>query len=515
MDSSMPPYKVVRLINEIVVFVANGLGAFLMIAYFAVINPLPTGDAALSHPNHADQMPTIVGTVILLILGTLLIRYSQRFYPDWYEKLRAGASPADVPEKVRRAVLVYPLSVAFVSLCMWLLAGIFFGWMTSGEFLSFLEVFLVGGTTTIAIVYFTIEYLWRPVVRFFFPDGHLRQSGAPRLSVFGRLLIVFLLTSLYPMALLSIVSLNRGHALVAAPNPQAILDNLIIAELFLLAVSLIASIGMAYFVTHTVAVPLSELERAMEKVAQTDFTARVPVSSNDEIGYVSERFNDMTAGLQRGELLRNLLNLYVSPEVAREALEHGAALGGQLIECTVLFSDIRGFTSLSEKLPADELIALLNRYMSHMVDAIVANGGMVNKFGGDSLLAVFGTPLNPAADHAAKAVRAAREMRKALDAFNRQQRAAGSLELHFGVGIATGKVVAGNIGGSERIEYTVIGDTVNLASRLEDLTKEVGQEILVHESTYVAMNGKVAAVQLPPVVVRGKSETVKVWGLEG
>jgi len=515
MDKAMPPYKVVRLITEIVIIVANGLGAFLMIAYFAVINPLPTGDSALSHPSHVDQIPTIVGTVMLLVLGTLLIRHSQRFYPDWYEKLRAGASPADVPEKVRRAVLVYPLSVAFVSLCMWLLAGIFLGWMASGVFLGFLEVFLVGGTTTIAIVYFAIEYLWRPVVRFFFPDGHLRHSGAPRLPVFGRLLIVFLLTSLYPMALLSIVSLNRSHALIAAPNPQAILDNLIIAELFLLAVSLLASIGMAYFVAHTVAVPLRELERAMEKVAQNDFSVRVPVSSNDEIGYLAGQFNDMTTGLQRGELLRNLLNLYVSPEVAREALEHGAVLGGQLIECTVLFSDIRGFTSISEELPADELIALLNRYMSQMVDAIVANGGMVNKFGGDSLLAVFGTPLNPAADHAARAVSAARDMRKALEDFNRQQRASGSVELHFGVGIATGQAVAGNIGGAERIEYTVIGDTVNLASRLQDLTKELMQDVLLHESTCLSagLSEETDVVPLPPVNVRGKSEAVTVYRL--
>jgi adenylate cyclase len=219
--------------------------------------------------------------------------------------------------------------------------------------------------------------------------------------------------------------------------------------------------------------------------------------------------------LRNGELLRNLLNLYVSPEVARDALEHGTALGGQLIECTVLFSDIRSFTSLSEKLPADELITLLNQYMSQMVDAIVANGGMVNKFGGDSLLAVFGTPLNPAADHAEKAVSAAQGMRRALADFNRQQALVGSVQLRFGIGIATGNVVAGNIGGAERIEYTVIGDTVNLASRLQDLTKEVGQEILVHESTYAAMTHKVKAVLLPPMAVRGKSETVKVWAVEG
>ena len=254
----------------------------------------------------------------------------------------------------------------------------------------------------------------------------------------------------------------------------------------------------------------------MARVENNDLNAHVRVLANDELGYVSERFNDMVNGLRHGELLRNLLNLYVSPEVARQALEHGAALGGQSIECTVLFSDIRGFTSLSEKLPADELITMLNRYMSQMVDAIVANGGIVNRFGGDSLLAVFGTPLNPSADHAGKAINAARDMRAALTEFNRQQRLVEAPELRFGVGVATGQVVAGNVGGTERIEYTVIGDTVNLASRLQDLTKEIGQEILVHESTYAAATKtqKVAATRMPPALVRGKSETVNVYALE-
>jgi adenylate cyclase len=130
-------------------------------------------------------------------------------------------------------------------------------------------------------------------------------------------------------------------------------------------------------------------------VEQNDFSAKVLVTTHDELGYLGEHFNLMTNGLRQGELLRNLLNLYVSPEVAREAMEKGALLGGQTALCTVLFSDIRGFTSLSEHMPPAELIEMLNQYMSVMIDATTHCGGFVNKFGGDSLLAVFGTPSTP------------------------------------------------------------------------------------------------------------------------
>jgi adenylate cyclase len=225
----------------------------------------------------------------------------------------------------------------------------------------------------------------------------------------------------------------------------------------------------------------------------------------------------MTAGLRQGEMLRNLLNLYVSPEVAREALEHGARLGGKQVDCTVLFSDIRAFTSLSEQLDPTVLIDLLNRYMVVMVEVIIENGGIVNQFGGDSLLAVFGTPLNPSEEHAACAVRAAQGMQRALVAFNEAQRTRHSPTLQIGIGLATGPVIAGNVGGRERIEYTVIGDTVNLASRLQDKTKELDADILLSQQTFdqASQHMPLQARRLPPVPVKGKRETVVVYTLEG
>lgn len=212
-------------------------------------------------------------------------------------------------------------------------------------------------------------------------------------------------------------------------------------------------------------------------------------------------------------MLRNLLNIYVSPEVAQEALTHGTKLGGELIECTVLFSDIRGFTSIAENLAPDELMSLLNRYMSMMVEVIVENGGIVNKFGGDSLLAIFGTPLNPADNHAAQAILSAQGMFAALNIFNQEEN---SPHLEIGIGIATGSVVAGNIGGRERIEYTVIGDTVNLASRLEGKTKEIDGNTLIITETYAQASQTIAfqAEHLLNISVKGKKESFGAYAMD-
>ena len=150
-----------------------------------------------------------------------------------------------------------------------------------------------------------------------------------------------------------------------------------------------------------------------------------------------------------------------------------------------------------------------------MVEVIVNHGGIVNKFGGDSVLAVFGTPLNSNDDHAAQAVRTALAMQFALDKFNRVQKGQDLPALKIGIGIATGPVIAGNVGGEERIEYTVIGDTVNLASRLEGKTKEIEDDILLSEPTYIQASGHITiqATLLPAISVKGKQEPVTVYAV--
>ncbi len=500
---------------SVLVIGANLLGALITLFYLAVVQPIPQGSSPVIAIPLLSMLVSLLAIVFLLFLGYVVGGRSQRYFPKWVALLIDGAPISDVPMEARREVLQYPAAVALISLAMWSVAAFFFGFLPTGAWQAGLVVFGVGGVVTPAIVYFAARVVWRPVVWLFFPDGRAADAGAWQNSVRWHLLLGFALVGVYPAVLLSLTAIGRAEALITAENPDVILQNLYIALGIISLVAAGAGIALAGLVSHSILAPLERLLEGMGRVAQNDLAVTLLVDDNDELGSAVQGFNEMVVGLRRAEVMRNLLNLYVSPEVAREAIEHGTKLGGQLVECSVLFSDIRGFTTLSEQMPPEKLIDLLNRYMSRMVDVVIANGGLVNKFGGDSLLAVFGSPLNPADDHAAQAARAALHMQRALKSFNAEQVARNLPTLEIGIGLASGPVVAGNVGGEGRIEYTVIGDTVNLAARLQDLTKQAGHSILASAETIrQAARGMSFAVEpLTPVEVRGKVEPVEVYAL--
>jgi len=186
-----------------------------------------------------------------------------------------------------------------------------------------------------------------------------------------------------------------------------------------------------------------------------------------------------------------------------------------MISATMLFADIRGFTTISEKLSPAEVVELLNRYFAAVEPAIQENGGWINKFGGDSLLAVFGAPV-PHTDHARRAIHAALAMRNALTAFNAEQAANGEPQVEIGVGIHSGTILAGNVGSPTRMEYTVIGDVVNVASRIDGLNKDWNTDILVSADTWEAagLNGLISVRAMPPVALKGKSQLTQVYAVE-
>ena len=179
---------------------------------------------------------------------------------------------------------------------------------------------------------------------------------------------------------------------------------------------------------------------------------------------------------------RELIRKFATAEVAEELLTSGLALGGKHVEASVMFSDIRKFTSLTETLSPADTIELLNSYYTLMFDAIGGQGGIVNQMLGDGLMAIFGAPL-PRPDHRQRAVSAALEMQELVAGFNREQAARGGAEIRIGIGIASGPLVAGFTGTEQRVTYTCVGDTVNLAAHLEAHTKVLGQPILIDENT--------------------------------
>jgi adenylate cyclase len=212
---------------------------------------------------------------------------------------------------------------------------------------------------------------------------------------------------------------------------------------------------------------------------------------------------------QQTELVRR----FATPEVAQDLQDSGFSLGGKRVHASVMFSDIRGFTSLAESQPPEETIELLNTYYALMFDAISSHGGVVTQMMGDGLMSVFGAPM-PLADHCDSAVQAAQEMVELIDLFNFEREAAGKPPIKIGIGIASGEMVAGYAGTNDRATYTCIGDTVNLASRLEAHTKATQRTILIDEATRAALSDGIAVEALGPVPFKGKATAVEVFAVD-
>jgi class 3 adenylate cyclase len=209
---------------------------------------------------------------------------------------------------------------------------------------------------------------------------------------------------------------------------------------------------------------------------------------------------------------RELIRKFATAEVAEELLTTGFELGGKFVDATAMFSDIRSFTSIAEAQSPADTIELLNDYYTLMFEAIGGHGGVVNQMVGDGLMAIFGAPV-PAADHAERAVRAALEMLEMDELFNAEQSARQKVQIQIGVGIASGRVIAGFTGTQTRATYTCVGDTVNLAARLEAQTKLLGHPILIDENTRHGLDGIIRSDELEPVQLKGKAHAVRVFAV--
>jgi adenylate cyclase len=281
------------------------------------------------------------------------------------------------------------------------------------------------------------------------------------------------------------------------------------------ALGLAAAFLVGLFIAKGLTASLETLARAAAAVGEGRYDVDPRIPGTDEIARLGRAFAEMAKGLLEREKIRSILHKSVSKEIAESLVSQGKIeLGGEEKEVTVLFSDIRSFTSISESLAPKELVAQLNDYFTGMARAIDAHHGVIDKYIGDAVMALFGAPLSRP-DDAANALRAALAMGEALDRLNGERAAKGLPAWHFGVGINTGPVVAGTLGSEQRWSYTVIGDAVNAASRLESATKELGARIVVSARTKQLAGAGFRWKPLGRINVKGKSESLEVFELLG
>lgn len=278
--------------------------------------------------------------------------------------------------------------------------------------------------------------------------------------------------------------------------------------------ALIISFALAFMISKTVTTPVRTLVKGVERIENGNFEYKVNIRQRDEMGKLAGAFNRMMQSLMEKNRVQDLLGKVVSTPIARELLSKKLELGGEEREVTILFSDMRNFTTLSENRSPTTVLNLLNIYLTKMSDIIEENGGVIDKYIGDAIMALFGAPLEHKND-VDRALNAALEMIKAKDAINMEFENQGLPQIDIGIGINTDVVVAGNMGSTNRLNYTVIGDGVNLASRLEGLTKDkkYNTKIIISEEVYQKASKKFITKFLGDVAVKGKQQLVSIYAL--
>jgi adenylate cyclase len=271
-------------------------------------------------------------------------------------------------------------------------------------------------------------------------------------------------------------------------------------------IGIVVGLNAVTLAARATADPVDSVRRALAEVQKGHFDVRVPVYDGTQIGQLQLGFNAMVEGLAEREKIRETFGAYVDPDVAEHILKEGTDLAGEEIEVTIMFLDIRDFTAFAEQTPADEVVAAINDLFEQIVPVIHECGGHVDKFVGDGLLAVFGAPRRRE-DHADRALKAAFKIGEHVNS---------SEGLKIGIGLNSGTVVAGNVGGAGRFEFSVIGDPVNVAARVEAATRDTGDTILLTERTReLLQDSHPELAERTGVELKGKRETVRVYAPSG
>jgi len=424
-------------------------------------------------------------------------------------------SAVTAPPRVLTRVIRAPQIVATVALVGWTSSFLFITGIdlatlqfpVAGEGVVYVATtftaMFASGLFLFMALYLSTDFLNRRLlIPVFFPNGRVSGRGLVKpMSFTTRLLFLWLAISVYPIVVLATGYYPRtGDA--AGLEQVAWSFSLLMLPI---GAFLVLSLGRSF------RRPVRALLEATAKIEAGDFGVNLRSDHNDELGYLIDRTADMATGLQEKQLISDTFGKVVDPRVRDHLLQGNIALGGVRRKAAVLFCDIRGFTTFSEANDEETVVIALNEHLAEMERCIVEQGGMINKFLGDGLLALFGLPIsteNPAAE----AYAAARRMLEVNHRKNLERRRRGEGELRLGIGVHYGPVIAGNIGSPSRMEYTVIGDTVNLASRIQEYSKRLPGELFLTQAVQERL-GEIGSsnIHLGSASVRGRQEKVGLY----
>lgn len=277
-----------------------------------------------------------------------------------------------------------------------------------------------------------------------------------------------------------------------------------------IALVLFGGVLVATQVSRSIQKPLQSLGEFAHRIGEGDLTARLSLGGRDVAGRLATTLNDMADGLQERDRVKEVFGRYIATQVSDKILKGEVNLGGESRYVTILFSDIRNFTATAEQMTPAQVVTFLNDYFSEMVEAVFEQNGMLDKFIGDGLMAVFGV-FDNAGDHPRRAVLAALRMKALLGKINGERSVAGKPPIAIGIGIHSDEVVVGNIGSRRRLEFTVVGDGVNVSSRLQGLNKEFGTTILVSETTFEALKAEFEFREMPEAKLRGRTKELRFY----
>lgn len=442
---------------------SNFVGAIILFSLVAFVIPIP--DLANSEQiRRVNVIALTIFVVCAVIIGVLRTLQDSRPVIRWLREERPPTS------EEQALALLGPRRLLVRLARSWGIGVVFFVIL---DFTYNPRLALVIGIAgvfsalgTCAFSYLVAERSTRQIARRALEDGPKEHPAVP--GVTTRIMLAWALSTGAPV--LGVALIGAGAALRILPEN---FEQLAYSSMIICFIALFVGLQMMFLVSRSIADPVKSVREGMDVVQGGDLAVSVPVFDASEIGMLQTGFNDMVAGLRERERMRDIFGRHVGEEVAAQALQVGADLGGEVREVAVLFIDVVGSTQMAATRPPQEVVELLNRFFGVVVDVVDAHGGSINKFEGDAALCIFGAPFDRD-DPAGDALSAARDMARRL----RDEMP----EMSAGIGVSGGPAVAGNVGAAARFEYTVIGDPVNEAARLTEVAKQQPDLVVASEA---------------------------------